>query len=109
MRKQLSLVSWLIFVALLSAALGMRSAKATCNSGSYNYGPRYSAICTCPTVDCGGDCCETDRCNYGGPNCAPGYRTYCVSNTYCGNPQTSGCYGIPCGASSATFPQVRGR
>ncbi len=64
----------LVFL-FLGAATRMR---ATCDSGSNNFGSLTSYICVNNTVDCGGDTCETDRCECidGGGG---GYLSYCTS------------------------------
>lgn len=48
-----------IVLLFLGTANGLR---ATCDSGNNNVGTITGYFCTMHAVDCGGDVCETDRC-----------------------------------------------
>jgi len=104
--KRVWLIVWLIVVALISAAVGNRSALAQnctgcgttcmCGCGYNNRGLQYWYSCSAPCQWCGGgadDACETDHC---GGNCGTGCQDFCIYWPLCGQPGYEGCFGLKC-------------
>lgn len=96
----------LVYLALLSAALGIllalalpakAQAPSCCDNATTTTGKQTSSVCYASPVPppcSGSQVCRVDRC--GGSLCASGYIQFCIGILYCGQANLTGCQGKTC-------------